>query len=137
MIFIILYYKEHIYHFDIYLLRLFRYFPLWIFFSIFSLQVFFYFDVFLFDVFLSTFSFSTFSFSTFSTKIVEEYTLRVCFKEMMRKNPAPMQEEFMQLVNAVEKVEAENRLLRSIIDDFKVQLNTLDSTCVKKNIANK
>jgi hypothetical protein len=68
---------------------------------------------------------------------VEEHTLRVCFEEMMRKNPAPMQQQFMRLLNATEKVEAENHLLRSMIDEFEVQLNTLDSACVKKNVANK
>jgi hypothetical protein len=68
---------------------------------------------------------------------IVEHTLRVCFEEMMRKNPAPMQQQFMQLLNATEKTEAENRLLRSMIDEVKVQLNTLDSACIKKNVANK
>jgi hypothetical protein len=71
------------------------------------------------------------------TTTIVEHTLRVCFEEMMRKNPAPMQQQFMQLLNATEKTEAENRLLRSMIDEVKVQLNTLDSACIKKNVANK
>ncbi|CAF1147110.1 unnamed protein product [Adineta steineri] len=63
---------------------------------------------------------------------IVEHTLRVCFEEMMRKNPAPMQQQFMQLVNVTEKAEAENRRLQSVIDNLKIQLNTLDSTCIKK-----
>lgn len=67
---------------------------------------------------------------------VVEHTLRVCFEELMRKNPAPMQQQFMQLMNATEKVDVENRRLQSMIHDLRVQLNTLDAACVKRNVVN-
>jgi hypothetical protein len=61
------------------------------------------------------------------------HTLRTCFVQMERKNPAGIQQQFMILLNAIEKAEIENHRLQSIIDDVKAQVNNLNATCVKKN----
>ena len=63
---------------------------------------------------------------------VVQHTLRVCFEEMRRKNPAGIQQQFITLLHATERSEAENRRLQANIDDVKTQLDKLNSTCVKK-----
>ena len=63
---------------------------------------------------------------------VTEHTLRICFEQMTRRNPVPIQQQLTALLNANEKVDIENRNLRSMIDNLQHQLNTLDSACVKK-----
>ncbi|CAF0814931.1 unnamed protein product [Adineta ricciae] len=64
---------------------------------------------------------------------VTEHTLRICFEEMTRKYPIPIQQQLTALLNANEKVDIENRNLRSMIDNLQSQLNTLDAACIKKN----
>ena len=67
---------------------------------------------------------------------ITQHTRRACFEEMMRTNPAGIQRQFMTLLNATEKVEADNRRLQSTIEELKTQLNTLNSVCVKKTTTN-
>jgi hypothetical protein len=67
---------------------------------------------------------------------IAQHTVRACFQEMMRKNPAGIQRQFMTLLDATEKAEADNRRLQTMIDELKTQLNNLNSVCVKKTDAN-
>ncbi len=64
---------------------------------------------------------------------IVEHTLRACFEQMRRKNPAGIQQQFMVLLDATEKAEADNRHLQSDIKDLQTQLKKLNSICVKKN----
>ncbi|CAF0981752.1 unnamed protein product [Adineta steineri] len=67
---------------------------------------------------------------------IMQHTLHACFEQMQRENPAGIQQQFMILLNTIEKTEADNRRLQSTIDDVKTQLNHLNSICVKKTDKN-
>ena len=60
------------------------------------------------------------------------HSRRACFEEMLRKNPFGIQQQFMVLLDATEKAEAENRRLKSVTEDLQEQINNLDSIYVRK-----
>ena len=62
------------------------------------------------------------------------HTTRACFEEMRRRNPAAIQQQFMMLLDATEKIEAENRRLKSVTENLQRQINTFDSTYEKKAV---
>ena len=64
---------------------------------------------------------------------IVEHTLSICFREMVRKNPAPIQQQFMQLANATKQLEAENRRLQSMLEELRTRFNALNKVCVKRN----
>ena len=68
---------------------------------------------------------------------VVEHTLRICFEEMKRKDPAPIQQQFIKLLSVSEQMEEENRHLRAMIENLETRLTTLDFTCLKRPTASK
>ncbi|CAF4025962.1 unnamed protein product [Adineta steineri] len=66
-----------------------------------------------------------------------KHSTHACFQEMYRKNPSRIQQQFMILLNATEKAEAENTRLKLVIDGLQNQINNLDSKYVKKPPAKK
>ena len=63
---------------------------------------------------------------------VSEHTTRACFQHMRDQNPIPIQEQFMVLLTATEKANAENQRLEEKINILEERLRVLDNTCVKK-----
>ena len=65
------------------------------------------------------------------------HTTRACFQHMYDKSPMQIQAQFMILLQATEKAEAENGLLQAKISSLEQQIRVLDATCVKKQIEEK
>ena len=64
---------------------------------------------------------------------IANHSKHACFEEMLRKNPAGIQQQMMVLLDATEKTETENRRLKSRIEDLEKQMNNFKSNYVKKS----